>query len=141
MLCIRIQCENVVITNTITLSVHLICLQHVYRDAARRARSSATSDYGLFSPQHRLMRVANTPFTRYSRLSNRFDNRLYRVNKHPTGCQTGCQSGSRQSPADKRFFTIFIVQIYACMPAFFQGGGHSGFVYSNGNLTLCPECY
>jgi len=46
-----------------------------------------------------------TPFTRYSRLSNRlynwlwnrlynrFDNRLYRVNKHPTGCQTGCQTG------------------------------------------------
>jgi len=37
-----------------------------------------------------------TPFTRYSRLSNRlynrFDNRLYRVNKHPTGCQTGCQT-------------------------------------------------
>jgi len=31
----------------------------------------------------------NTLFTRYSRLSNRlynrFDNRLYRVNKHPTG--------------------------------------------------------
>jgi len=26
-----------------------------------------------------------TPFTRY----NRSDNRLYRVNKHPTGCQTG----------------------------------------------------
>ena len=38
-----------------------------------------------------------TPFTRYNRLSNRlynwFDNRLYRVNKHPTGCQTGCQMG------------------------------------------------
>jgi len=34
-----------------------------------------------------------TPFTRYNRLSNRlysrFDNWLYRVNKHPTGCQTG----------------------------------------------------
>jgi len=33
-----------------------------------------------------------TPFTRYNRLSirlcNRFDNQLYRVNKHPTGCQT-----------------------------------------------------
>ena len=32
------------------------------------------------------------PFTRYNRLSNRlhnrFDNRLYRVNKHPTSCQT-----------------------------------------------------
>jgi len=31
----------------------------------------------------------NTPFTRYNGLSNRFDNRLYRVNKHPTGYQTG----------------------------------------------------
>jgi len=34
-----------------------------------------------------------TPCTRYNRLSNRLynciDNRLYRVNKHPTGCQTG----------------------------------------------------
>ena len=40
---------------------------------------------------------SNTPFTRYNRLSirlyNRFDNRLYHVNKHPTGCQTGCQTG------------------------------------------------
>jgi len=39
----------------------------------------------------------NNPFTWYSRLSNRlynrFDNRLYRVNKHPTGCQTGCHTG------------------------------------------------
>jgi len=25
-------------------------------------------------------------------LYNRFDNRLYRVNKHPTSCQTGCQT-------------------------------------------------
>jgi len=41
-------------------------------------------------------RVSQTPFTRYSRLSsrlyNQFDNRLYRVNKHPTGCQTSCQT-------------------------------------------------
>ena len=28
-------------------------------------------------------------YTRYNRLSNRFDNRLYRVNKHPTGLTTG----------------------------------------------------
>ena len=35
----------------------------------------------------------NTPFTRYSRLYNRFDNRQYRVNKHPTGCQTGLTTG------------------------------------------------
>jgi len=43
--------------------------------------------------------VGKTPFTRYNRLSNRllsnpfdnrFDNPLYRVNKHPTGYQTGC---------------------------------------------------
>jgi len=33
--------------------------------------------------------LSKTPFTRYNRLSIRFDNRLYRVNKHPTGCQTG----------------------------------------------------
>jgi len=39
---------------------------------------------------------SNTPFTRYNRLSirlyNWFDNRLYRVNKHPTGCQPGCDN-------------------------------------------------
>jgi len=38
-----------------------------------------------------------TQFTRYNRLLNRlynqFDNRLYRVNKHPTCCETGCQTG------------------------------------------------
>ena len=41
--------------------------------------------------------ISKTPFTRYNRLSNwlynRFDNRLYRVNKHSTGCQFGCQTG------------------------------------------------
>ena len=26
-------------------------------------------------------------------VKNGFDNRLYRVNKHPTGCQNGCQTG------------------------------------------------
>jgi len=28
-----------------------------------------------------------------TRLSNRIDNRLYRVNKHPTGCTTGLTTG------------------------------------------------
>jgi len=37
--------------------------------------------------------LRNTPFTRYNRLYNQFDNRLYRVNKHPTGGKTGCQTG------------------------------------------------
>jgi len=36
--------------------------------------------------------MTQAPFTRYNllsiRLSNRFDNRLYRVYKHSTGCQT-----------------------------------------------------
>jgi len=36
-----------------------------------------------------IRRHRHTPFTRYSR----FNNRLYRVNKHPTGCQTGLTSG------------------------------------------------
>jgi len=29
----------------------------------------------------------------FNRLSSRFDNRLYRVNKHPTGCQTSFTTG------------------------------------------------
>jgi len=37
--------------------------------------------------------VNNTLFTRYSQLYNRFDNRLYSVNKHLTGCQTGLTTG------------------------------------------------
>jgi len=32
-------------------------------------------------------------YTRYNRLSNRFDNRLYRVYKHSAGCQTRLTSG------------------------------------------------
>jgi len=46
----------------------------------------------------------HTPFTRYNRLSNRlyngFNNQLYRVNKHSTGCPTGCQTSNR---FDNRF--------------------------------------
>ena len=30
---------------------------------------------------------SEAPFTRYIGLSNRFDNRMYRVYKHSTGCQ------------------------------------------------------
>jgi len=36
---------------------------------------------------HKSKPKSNTPFTRYNRFYNRFDNRLYRVNKHATGCQ------------------------------------------------------
>jgi len=43
----------------------------------------AQDSYPVYTIQHLVVK----------RLYNRFDNRLYRVNKHPTGCQTGCQSG------------------------------------------------
>ena len=40
---------------------------------------------------------SKAPFTRYNllsnRLSNRFDNRVYRVYKHSTGCQTRLTTG------------------------------------------------
>jgi len=48
----------------------------------------------------------NTPFTRYNRLSkrfdNRFDNRLYRVYKHLTGCQLVWQLVWQQVVSCKR---------------------------------------
>jgi len=34
-------------------------------------------------------RISKAPFTRYNLLSNRFDNRLYRVYKHSTRLTTG----------------------------------------------------
>ena len=37
----------------------------------------------------------------YTIQHNRFDNRLYRVNKHPTGCQTGFTTGCHR--CDNRF--------------------------------------
>ena len=39
------------------------------------------------------MNIHLAPFTRYNLLSNRFDNRLYRVYKHSTGCQTRLTTG------------------------------------------------
>jgi len=47
-----------------------------------------------------------TPFTQYNRLSNQFDNWLYRVNKHPTGCQSGCQTGL-YNRFDNRLYTRY----------------------------------
>ena len=44
----------------------------------------------VWQPVERTVVVCLTRWTRLSNLFyNRFDNRLYRVNKHPTGCQTG----------------------------------------------------
>jgi len=50
---------------------------------------NATNHSTLFLDQP----VPKAPFTRYNLLSIRFDNRLYRVCKHSTGCQTGLTTG------------------------------------------------
>ena len=50
-----------------------------------------------FNLDFRIAHTRKTPFSRYNllsnRLSNRFDNRLYRVYKQSTGCQTRLTSG------------------------------------------------
>jgi len=66
--------------------------RHVVSEGIRMSHS-ARVDTAL--PAVGMMSKNNTPFTRYNRLSNRlfnrFDNGLYRVNKHPTGCvKPGC---------------------------------------------------
>jgi len=41
-------------------------------------------------PRNDLLCVeTDTNISLYNQLSDRFDNRLYHVNKHPTGCQAG----------------------------------------------------
>ena len=42
---------------------------------------------------HLTMSLSKAPFTRYNLLSNRFENRLYHVYKHSTGCQTHLTTG------------------------------------------------
>jgi len=77
-----------------------LCLPHrmsvlAYKtDSLRKAISEFANST---SSSCKYFHNSNTPFTRYNRLSNRLynrtDNRLYRVNKHPTGCQTGLTTG------------------------------------------------
>jgi len=53
-----------------------------------------TFDTGdIHSTRTRAWLFSKAPFTRYNRLSNRFDNRLYRVYKDSTGCQTRLTNG------------------------------------------------
>ena len=91
-------------SSQVQMTVDRATINVLYTDTRRSGRSDrqlATS-----SEQNR-----KTPFTRYNRLSsrlyNQFDNRLYRVNKHPNGFDnrfnnrvertavrsTGCQTG------------------------------------------------
>jgi len=52
---------------------------------------------GSIREDRRVGMQPKAPFTRYNllsnRLLNRFDNRLYRVYKHSTGCQTRLTTG------------------------------------------------
>jgi len=63
------------------------------RETGKRENGFVMESRSILNNRHTSRCYFNTPFTRYSRLYNRFDNRLYRVNKHPTGCQSGCQKG------------------------------------------------
>ena len=63
------------------------------RETGKRENGLVMESRSILNNRHTSRCYFNTPFTRYSRLYNRFDNRLYRVNKHPTGCQSGCQKG------------------------------------------------
>jgi len=65
-------------------------------------RSFTWHAYSMFKPRlHNVVKPVWQPvkclYTRYNRLSirlsNRFDNRLYRVQKHSTGCQTRLTTG------------------------------------------------
>ena len=61
--------------------------------------SFLTAFYGRWPVGVRIIGILNPIYTiqpvvkMVNRLYIRFDNRLYHVNKHPTGCQTSCQTG------------------------------------------------
>ena len=88
-------------------------------DLGPRSRVEQCSQSGVLFPYVSLWKLVKnrnvtcwTPFTRYNRLSNKlynwFDNRLYRVNKHPTGWQpVEClfDTVSQQFVSYKRGFT------------------------------------
>jgi len=66
-----------------------------------RVPMTAVAEYKCLERQPhshcQILHSYNTQFTQYNRLSNwfyiQFDNRPYRVNKHPTGSQTGFTTG------------------------------------------------
>jgi len=73
-----------------------------------------------------------TQFTRYSRLSNRFDNRLYRVNKHSTGYQTGLTTGLTTVLNEQPLFVQPVVK-----PGCSTGCIHDTAVCQTGLTTGC----
>jgi len=74
------------------------------------ATSEADDKFNLFATRVWSRPNSQAAFTRYNRLSNplskrfsnRFDNRLYRVYKHSTGCQTRLTTG-----LTKRLYRVY----------------------------------
>ena len=67
----------------------VVLCEHVHKVAACLPRKC------LFSCHHQAKMYKMCKLNRITFLFScfyMFDNRLYRVNKHPTGCQTGCQT-------------------------------------------------
>jgi len=63
------------------------CSSAIFRTTSTTRSLSNFSQVSSFVSL-RVFHTSDTPFTWYNLLYNRFDNWLYRVNKHPTGCQT-----------------------------------------------------
>jgi len=61
---------------------------------------------------------SNTPFTRYNRLYNWFDNRLYCVNRHPTVCSFNWLSNRVVQPVSQPCWTNSTVRSTGCQSWF-----------------------
>jgi len=70
------------------------------------------------------------PFTRYNRLYNQFDNRLYRVDKQPTGCQMGLTTGLTTMLNEQPLFVQPVVKP-GCTTGLTTGCMHDTAVLSN----------
>ena len=81
------------VSSTTKLASNSHSMSDVRSPAASRMSSAQDVHRHVVSIPNRL----KAPFTRYNllsiRLSNRFDNRLHRVYKHSTGCQTRLTTG------------------------------------------------
>jgi len=84
------QESDVTITNISHSLSHIMAGKHLgkVRYEEIMSLSPHVLDMGIPAPLC-FQQGTDTPFTRYNRLYNRFDNRLYRVDKHRTGGQTG----------------------------------------------------
>jgi len=88
------EVEQIEVETTIVVRLHrtlnLLAVRPVVEAVLRPPQHRYRAVYPCNQTIRLIPRLRDT--TRLSnRLYNRFDNRLYRVNKHPTGSPTGCQ--------------------------------------------------